>query len=162
VAKLGPLPDSAGKAYLFMDIARVQLATGNPKASLTSLASARKSVEAMTDDFWKVRAHAAIGKLASGQSSSLAAVPARAQNEEGAQAASEEQVKAAERMKQKVGAWTNLIDSNLNGPLFTDLQGYIQSLKAKPKAEEMFDGISGAVGVMAGMLGRIKQIEKGN
>jgi hypothetical protein len=73
--------------------------------------------------------------------------------------------KEMEARKQKVTKWVNLLewtgDYYLNAPVFLDLQSYIQSLNSKSSANDIFNGLVGAMDRMADMLIKFKRIDKG-
>jgi hypothetical protein len=175
-----------------MDAAAALLEGGDTKTALPFLASTQKSVEVMADGYWKARAYGDLGKLASlmddrktsDHALHLANTIAGRLNEEekklwkhysdpsaspvasktGPASLSPEQVKAAEKKKERVEKWTKFIDSQyeLNKPLYLDLQGHIQTLGTKPKPWDIFNGLTETVENIAEMLRKIRKMESQN
>jgi hypothetical protein len=131
----------------------------------------------MADSFWKARVYSEIGKIAStAQDQAISSnavrlaetVTGRTKEDEKALWANYrnqsgppdlEKIKADEAKAKQIEKWSKFIDSDLNKPVFMDIQGYVQSLGAQAKPWDIFDGIIVAVDDTAKMLTKIKQLE---
>jgi hypothetical protein len=176
VPQVQRLPDSAGKAYILLDAATALVEAENAKAAAPLLSAAAKAARAMPDTFWKARLFAEIGKIAHAareealfaDAGHVAGTVAAVLKEEEkalwvnyrAQPAPPdlEQVEAGAGRKKQTEKWTKFILSDLNKPLFLDIQSYIQSVAGKTKPWDMFNGFTEALKDTAAMLKKSKQL----
>ncbi len=170
------LPDSAGKAYILLDAATALVEAGNPKSAAALLSAALKAGQAMHGGFWKARTYMEISKIASAaREEALSANAGHLAETSGAdmkegektlwgnyRARPEpldlEQIEAAAARKKRTEKWSKFIQSDLNKPLFLDIQSHIQSLAGKTKPWDMFNGFTDALKDTAAMLKKSKQL----
>jgi hypothetical protein len=183
---LASLPDGAGKAYMYLHLAKLKASDGDANSAATLLATAKKAIVAMPNSFAKARAYAEISKSAaeaeaaqlSEESSRLAATTGRVlMGDEKQQWASylnpgvpapgagspaspsPANATAEDLSKKKIEPWAALINDDLSKPLFTDFQAYIQSLSGRSSSGEILNGVLQAVRDLTAALEKVKKLE---